>query len=189
MTLRLMCDSDTLADLIGTPVIATYADLVTTPAMKDTLQNEFPDSVIIYGARGAGDPLGIASWIDYENGDYTASQLRSELAGFLDRQVPYPTVYSDLSNHQVVEATLSGMGHYNWLAWWGHIEIPAYPDATVQFASAGTLGAHLDLSLIHNDRWNPSNGNPSWLSGVIGSLDTAGREITSALSTLQLHEQ
>jgi hypothetical protein len=182
-----MCDSDTLADLIGTPVIATYADLITSAALRETLENEFPDSRIIYGARGAGDPGGIASWVDYENGDYTQAQLRSEVAGLNDNHADYPTVYSDLSNVPAVKDACDGLTYYHWIAWWGHIDVPAYPDAAIQFASAGTLGAHLDLSLIRDDNWNPGPQNAPWLAPVVTALRTTISDLNQVTASLAHH--
>lgn len=180
MTLRLMCDSDNLNDLIGTPVIATYADLVQQNSVYTDLLHRFPDSELIFGLRGEADPLGLASWVDYENSDYTPAQLRNIVAGMNDRKVPYPTVYSDLSNVPAVKDACDGLSYFHWIAWWGHIQVPAYPDAVVQFASAGSLGAHLDLSLISNDKWMPGYETPPWLAGI---TDTLGQQIDALRQT------
>lgn len=150
---RLMCDSENLAALLPTPVIATYSDLITSEAMRDDLQGHFPNSDIVLGDRGLGDPTGRSSWADCERWAMTPD----DLPAWHDRQqaadVADLTVYASYNRYARVDAVMAGRDFYRWVAFWGHLEVPRYPWAIIQFADSGMIGADVDLSYIANPQW------------------------------------
>lgn len=189
MPIRLMCDSDSLSDLIDTPLIATYADLIRDTNDYADLESRFPASKLLFIDRAEGDPMGIASIADFESGAMTATQLRSWVATKDSQGTPYVTVYSDLDNVPAVKAALGDLDYWHWIAWYGHVVVPQYPVAAVQAFNAAATGLHLDLSVIHADGWNPTGANTGWLSPVIAELNRAGTSLTTAIGSLMHHNQ
>lgn len=189
MTIRLMCDSDNLSDLIDTPLIATYADLIRDNSDYADLESRFPESRLLFIDRAEGDPLGIASIADFESGTFTPAQLRSWLAASHDLHKPYPTIYSDLDNVPAVKAAVGDLAYWHWIAWYGHVVVPAYPYAVVQAFNGAATGLHLDLSVVHNDAWHPTGATAGWLSPVISELNQAGSKLTTAIGSLMHHNQ
>lgn len=189
MPIRLMCDSDSLADLIDTPLIATYADLLPTTAAVAQLQDRFPASKILLIDRAEGDPTGLASIVDYESGAVTGTQLRNRISQMHDAQVPYPTVYCDLANVGAVRSLLEGLTYWHWIAWYGHVVVPDWPAAAVQAFNAAATGQHVDLSVVHNDEWNPTSENGAWVHQVQQDLTHADSYITTARQLLAGHDK
>lgn len=189
MTIRLMCDSDDLGSLIDTPLIATYADLIRDTNDYADLEARFPQSKLLFIDRAEGDPLGIATIADFESGAFTPGQLRTWVATKESQAKPYITVYSDLDNVPVVKSLLGDAAYWHWIAWYGHIVVPDYPDATVQGFNSAATGLHLDLSVVHSRAWNPAMSNRGWLNPVIDTLNHAGGDLTTAIASLMHHNQ
>lgn len=155
MTWRLMCDSDDPGSLLPTDVAATYSDLFTSHKQVADLVESLPGTKIIFGDRGAGDPLGIASWLDSERGTLAAPDLPGKIRGMHDRGVRYVTVYHSMEAAARIEEHLSGLSYYQWVAWWGHLAGARPLHVARQFLPSNAIDVHVDLSVIHNDTWHP----------------------------------
>lgn len=154
--IRLACDSNDLGALIATPVIITYADLITSPEVHRDLRSRFPRSRLVFTDRGLGDPQDLATCWDVERGTLIADQVPDRFDKAHARGRQYLTVYCDLDNLAEVEKVMAGRPWWRWVASWGAgLEVPGHPWAMLQFASGAQLGAGVDLSLIHDDTYRP----------------------------------
>lgn len=155
MPVRLMCDSDTPAALLDTDVVATYADLVHDEQELAALRLRFTGNVVLID-RGLGDPLGRAVIVDIERGARTLTDLPGWFAARDPANLGHLMVYGSQATLNAAEGVLRGRDWWRWFADWGvGLSMPGHPDAAIQFASGNMLGARVDLSLIHNPRWQP----------------------------------
>lgn len=156
MTWRLMNDSDDPSALLPTDVAATYSDLFTKHTQVIDLVEHLAGTKVIFGDRGEGDPLGIASWLDSERGALTIPELLINVRNMRERGVKYLTVYHSADNTQEIEERLAGVSYYQWVAWWGHLAQGRLHHVARQFLPAASLDIHVDLSVVHDDRWHPT---------------------------------
>lgn len=162
--LRLACDSDNLADLLHTPFIFTYADLVRSPGALHALRARFPGSCLKLIDRGLGDPAGVASAIrvvDDETGANNAQQSAEKMLQWVTEGRPFVTGYANRSNIDALfgAARAIGLADHEWFRWIatldGTMRIAAHPYAMVQFIDAETSGLHVDFSVVWNDLYHP----------------------------------
>lgn len=166
--IRVMLDSDKLGDLPPgiAPLLATYSDLVPTIAFLALLQEHHKGSEIVLIDRGLGDPTGLASIIDREDGAVPLGQLVPKYQSMVDRHVRFPTVYSDRNDLAACDEVLAAAGfdeHWRMVAtldgtaW---LELPGYQPlhrpAVIQCLSAAMTGIHADGSLVLNPGWHPA---------------------------------
>lgn len=156
MPLRFACDSDNLADLVGTDVVLTYSDLVKTADELQALERRFPGSEIGLFDRGLGDPTGQATIIDVERGARSAADVPHFLQEKTGQGWANPTVYLLPSSLGDVERAAGGAGWWRMFASFGAgLSVPGHPLAMVQFIDSTRIGAHIDLTVIHNPHWHP----------------------------------
>jgi hypothetical protein len=154
--LRFACDSDNLADLVGTDVVLTYSDLVRTDDELQVLARRFPGSDIGLIDRGLGDPTGQATIIDVESGARTAADVPGWLEEKTGQGWANLTVYLQPGSLDAVERAAGGAGWWRWFASWGAgLAVAGHPLAMVQFVDSARIGQHIDLSVIHNPHWHP----------------------------------
>jgi hypothetical protein len=70
------------------------------------------------------------------------------------------TVYASADKMSEVERHMGDRPWWRFYAYWqAGLWVPGHTDAMIQFASGAQLGAHVDLSLVHNDRWHARAAN------------------------------
>ena len=165
---RVMLDSDALGDLPAglAPLLGTYADLITSPAELAALRQHHAGSQLVFFDRGLGDPLGIASIVDREDGAVPLGQLAPKFRSMHERGIAFPTCYSDRNDLAACDAELAAAGfdqHWRMVAtldgtaW---LDLPGYTPlhrpAVIQCLPAAMTGIHADLSLVLNPGWHPT---------------------------------
>lgn len=157
--IRFMIDTDQLAALTGhAELLATYADLVTDlPAF----QARYPHSEIILIDRGIGDPTGMASVFDIEQGALDLPAARAHYEAQASKGIRFLTVYHDRAIADEVKAAFAPHMPYHWYATLdgtAHIAgyVPLEGPVAVQCLSSADLGYHADGSLVFEDSWHPT---------------------------------
>lgn len=157
--IRFACDSDSIADLVPTPLIFTYADLIGSAIEYTALTARFPRSVIKLIDRGLGDPAGLAAtvMVDVEQGALTAAQAAGQIRRYLAEGRQFVTGYANRSTMPSLEAELADVA--GWWRWYatldGTMRISTRPHAMVQFAGAQITGGRFDLSVVWNGAYHP----------------------------------
>lgn len=156
----LMLDSDQPAVLLEPRFanlrIATYADLVT----PEIIAAAGPRLKVI--DRGSGDPHGLATIADIERGVLSAAEGVAKVKQWLEERRPQPTVYHNRAQWEEVNRAADGLNYAHWVATLDGTLVPSgFYMAAVQFAGAGTLGFHADMSIVWEDSWHPVPGGPS----------------------------
>jgi len=137
---RFAVDSDDLSQLFPADFVRTYSDLIRNTGDLAALRARFPDSVVELIDRGLGDPTGAATIANIEPGALTAAEGADRIRAWHAEGRPDLIAYCD-------QALIA-----NVVAAWGQLVIAGHPSAQVQFANAGMLGLHADLTII----WNPA---------------------------------
>ena len=162
--IRLACDSDNLNDLIATPLIFTYADLVRDRGHLSALRARFPGSTLKLIDRGLGDPAGTAEAVqavDVEGGANAPMQAAEKMLALVKEGRQFVTGYANRSTMPLLieachEVGLTEMEWWKWIATLdGTMRVSDYPNAMVQFASAQMVGLHADLSVIWHPQYHP----------------------------------
>lgn len=162
--IRLACDSDNLNDLIATPLIFTYADLVRDRGHLSALRARFPGSTLKLIDRGLGDPAGTAEAVqavDVEGGANAPLEAARKMLALVKEGRQFVTGYANRSTMPLlIEATHEvGLTELEWWKWYatldGTMRVSEHPDAMVQFASAAMVGLHVDLSVVWHPRYHP----------------------------------
>jgi hypothetical protein len=180
----MMCDSDQPSALLPTPVRATYADLFTSHDQLIEERARHAGSTLILGNRGLGDPLGVATWADYERGALTRESLRraveemhADLRGFV-------TVYHSADRATEVVHTLDGLTYWQWVAGWGNLDLRGSGHAVHQFLPYTALNVRCDLSVIRSPAWHPAPSTSPALALVHDRLLNARNRLNDALAVL-----
>lgn len=162
--IRLACDSDNLSDLIATPLIFTYADLVRDRGHLHALRARFPGSTLKLIDRGLGDPSNTAEAVqavDVEGGANAPLQAAQKMLSLVKAGRQFVTGYANRSTMPLlIEATHEvGLSEQEWWKWYatldGTMRVEPDPEAMVQFASAQMVGLHVDLSVIWHPLYHP----------------------------------
>ena len=169
MSIRVMLDTDVLADLDGHfEILATYTDLIPDMAALDALRAKYPGSEVILIDRGLGDPTGQATIADVEPGAMTPDDLPGWVARKrADKPAGWEflTAYSDRNDLPAIEA-IQHEGLWHWVATLdGTCFItgwrPLHGPAAVQILGEAAIGIHGDLSLVLEDQWHPRRPFPA----------------------------
>lgn len=130
--------------------VATYADLLTP-----TLAHLFAGRLVVID-RGLGDPMNLADVADIEPGALTVDEGAAKIRQWVHENRPFPTAYHNRDIWAAVDAALTGVAFWNWVATLDGTLLPdgRHP-AAVQFAGAGAVGEHADLSIVWDDQWHP----------------------------------
>jgi hypothetical protein len=180
--IRIMFDSDIIADLPRNAMAATYSDLIPDNATLVKLEAQFPFGLVLIDRHG--DPTGAAVILDVETGLHNVA----DIPGWLDKKKAegiIGTVYCNRGNLGACEAAIGARPHYLWVATLdGTMHItgfaPGERPAAVQFASETMLGFHADGSVIWVDQWHPS---PAW-PGSAALL----AELEAAVAAVKAHQ-
>lgn len=158
--IRTMFDTDVLADL-DQPchILATYSDLVPDAS---GIPFDATGRTLVFIDRGLGDPGGKATIWDVEGGALRVDQLPAKYDAAAARGLRYLTVYSDRSHLDAIDAVMGDRNYWSWVATLdGTLHVAGRPPlrgpAAVQFAGSQAVGLHGDMSLVFNDRWNPTH--------------------------------
>lgn len=183
-------DSDVIDDLTGeASIVFVYSDQVPDHNAYLALVHRFPQSEVVLIDRGLGDPTGLASVIDVENGAWAPGEARAWCERKQAAGVKYVTVYVNRSNIATVQADLHGITVYWWVATLDgtcHIEgFTALAGPTlVQFATATMLGRNADGSLIFDHNWHPQPGN-GHVKMALANIAAAEGSIRSGMSHMR----
>lgn len=186
MTIRFMLDSDNLTDLDPVAsILATYSDLVPTPA---DLRAKFPHSIIVLIDRGLGDPSGEATVFDIERGTMTVDQAVKEYDRKNAAGMKYLTAYANRANLPAVDSAFGARQVFRWVATLdgtSHISgIRAlHGPAAIQCLPESDLGIHADGSLVFEDSWNPQPSTAT-ITGLIHDLTQLGNRSKSVADDL-----
>jgi hypothetical protein len=159
--IRIMFDSDIIADLPRNAMAATYSDLIPDKATLTKLEAQFPFGLVLIDRHG--DPTGAAVILDVETGLHNVA----DIPGWLDKKKAegiIGTIYCDRSTLAAADAAAGQRHHFRHVATLdGTMHIagfaPGKTPAAVQFATAAMLGFHCDASVVWEDQWHPS---PAW---------------------------
>ena len=149
---RFAVDSDDLSQLFPADFVRTYSDLIRNTGDLAALRARFPDSVVELIDRGLGDPTGAATIANIEPGALTAAEGADRIRAWHAEGRPDLIAYCDQALIANVVAACRDLSYWHWIAAWGQLVIAGHPSAQVQFANAGMLGLHADLTII----WNPA---------------------------------
>lgn len=178
--IRVMFDSDTIADLPRNAPGATYADLIHDTAQLDNLRAEFPYGLLLIDRNG--DPLDVADALDVETGLHSVSDARAWLEK-RKKQGRTGRLYCNRSTLPALDAATQGINHLRWIATLdGTMHITGFNSphtpAAIQFANSDMLGFHCDASIIYQDAFLPApevwQGSNTLLAGmqtILGDLE------------------
>lgn len=182
--IRTMFDTDVLADL-NQPchILATYSDLVPDAS---GIPFDVGGRTLVFIDRGLGDPGGKATVWDVEGGALRVDQLPAKYDAAHARGLRYLTVYSNRSNLDAVNGVMGDRNYWSWVATLdGTLHVAGRPPlrgpAAVQFAGAVAVGLHGDMSLVFNDRWNPTHAMDRAKS-LIDDVDSKLHSMRSAVN-------
>lgn len=130
--------------------VATYADLITHAMVR-----QFADRLVVID-RGLGDPLGLATVADIEDGLLTVAEGADKIRHWTAQGRQYITAYHDRALWAEVTTAVAPLKPWNWVATLDGTLNPdgKYP-AAVQFAGEAQAGFHVDVSLVWQDAWHP----------------------------------
>jgi hypothetical protein len=188
--IRLMFDSDVIADLPRNALAATYSDLIPDQAALTKLKAEFPLGLVLIDRHG--DPTGAASVLDVE----TSLHTPADIPGWLDRKKTQGitgTVYCNRSNLAACDTAAGTRQHYRWIATLdGTMRIPGFPagksPAAVQFANEHMLGFHCDASVIWQDQWHPAPVTWPGSGPLLSTLKAAQATLATLVHTVETHQ-
>lgn len=159
---RIAFDSDKPGNLpANAQVVLTYSDLIADHAAYDALLRAHQGRSVVLIDRGLGDPTGLASVIDVENGAHKTSDIPGWLDKKLKEKIDFLTVYVNRSNLAAARTAAGNRATLWWVATLdGTMHVDGFPagkaPALVQFASAAMLGFGCDASIVWDDAWQPA---------------------------------
>jgi hypothetical protein len=180
MTYRLMADKDAVTGFPATPLIGTYSDLIPTRAAYNDLAARNPGAAIVLYDRGLGDPTGLASIADCEEGAMTVEQLRPWCERKRNALVPDVTVYHDREITPQVDAALAGLHIWRGIASFGDLAITHPGLAYIQFAPDTSLSTGYDLSVVVEDTWHRQGADLTAITDAQLHLGLASQQLGAA---------
>lgn len=185
MSKRVMYDTDTPEQMptSGWDLLAGYRN--GSYLSYDALKKRFPNAVVV-GIDVMNQP-GIAQVLDRETGDATIEDCPGWYDASIARGIFRPTIYFSLTDYDAIATVMGNRKWDAWIADWSGRDRPLFHnEVATQIQNHGPNGENIDISIVHDDTWNPT-GEPDmtpqehqWLQGTWNTFNELNKMAQSA---------